>query len=222
MNNVLNKKLENDESLGALKSYVPYEIQNSYIFNEIYKAYGQEFDKLGINLSDLILQILPQTATEWGIALWEKRIGIQTNSAKKLEERRARVLAKLINKGTTTIDVIKQICRSFASEVEVIPHNSEYYFEIKLLGRGGFPYDMEDLYESIDIIRPAHLGTTYKLTSLAEAKVYYKMVAATGEIITVYPWIAKDIETNAKLEVGVSQSKSSEIMTIYPKRKESK
>lgn len=201
-----------------LKSYVPYEIQNSYVFNEIFNSYGQVFDKLGIELSDLLLQILPQTATEWGLSLWEKRIGIQTNTSKTIEERRARILAKLRNKGTTTVEVIKQICRSFASEVEVIQHNSDYYFEINLLSNAGFPYELESMYDNIDIVKPAHLGTKYKLTSLSKAQIYYKLAATTGEVIVVYPWIARTINANAKLEVGISQNKSSESMTIYPRK----
>jgi uncharacterized protein YmfQ (DUF2313 family) len=201
-----------------LKSYVPYEIQNSNVFNEIFNSYGQVFDKLGIELSDLFLQILPQTATEWGLSLWEKRIGIQTNTSKTIEERRARILAKLRNKGTTTVEVIKQICRSFASEVEVIQHNSDYYFEINLLSSAGFPYELESMYDNIDIVKPAHLGTKYKLTSLSKAQTNYKLAATTGEVIVVYPWIARTINANTKLEVGISQNKSSESMTIYPRK----
>lgn len=201
-----------------LKSYVPYEIQNSNVFNEIFNSYGEVFDKLGIELSDLLLQILPQTATEWGLSLWEKRIGIQTNTSKTIEERRARILAKLRNKGTTTVEVIKQICRSFASEVEVIQHNSDYYFEINLLSSAGFPYELESMYDNIDIVKPAHLGTKYKLTSFSKAQTNYKLAATTGEVIVVYPWIARTINANAKLEVGISQNKSSESMTIYPRK----
>jgi P2-related tail formation protein len=216
MNKFSNNDAEKNKCAEILNSYVPYEIQNSYIFKEIFNAYGDIFDKLEVDISDLFLQILPQTATEWGISLWEKRIGILTNTSKTLEERRARVLAKLVNKGTTTVEVIKQICRSFASEVEVVQHNSDYYFEINLLSSLGFPYSLEGMYDSIDIVKPAHLGTKYKLISLSKGKSYYKLATTTGEIITVYPWIARNIETSTKLEVGVSQNKGSETMTIYP------
>lgn len=216
MNKSLNNEAEKNKGAEILKSYVPYEIQNSYIFKEIFNAYGDIFDKLEVDISDLFLQVLPQTATEWGISLWEKRIGILTNTSKTLEERRARVLAKLVNKGTTTVEVIKQICRNFASEVEVVQHNSDYYFEVNLLSSLGFPYSLEGMYDSIDIVKPAHLGTKYKLTSLSKGKSYYKLAATTGEIITVYPWIARNIETSTKLEVGISQNKGSETMTIYP------
>lgn len=208
------------ESAETLKSYVIDEIRNSHIFNEIFNVNGEVLDKLLLDTSDLFLQILPQTATEWGIKLWEKRVGIITNTSKTIEERRARILAKLRNKGTTTVEVIKQICRSFASDVEVAQYNSDYYFEINLLSSTGFPYELESMYDLIDIVKPAHLGTKYKLISISKAQSYFKMAAITGEVMTVYPWIARNIETSTKLEVGVSQNKSSESMTIYP-RKES-
>ena len=57
------------KSSEVIKSYVIEEVKNSYIFNEIFNAYGNVFDKLGLDTSDLLLQILPQTATEWGIRL---------------------------------------------------------------------------------------------------------------------------------------------------------
>ena len=49
---------QNKKSAEILKSYVPYEIQKSYIFDEIFNAYGEEFDRLGVNLLELFLQIL--------------------------------------------------------------------------------------------------------------------------------------------------------------------
>ncbi|NRV64112.1 hypothetical protein DFH53_002866 [Clostridium beijerinckii] len=61
-----------NQSKDKLKSYVIDEMKNSYIFQEIFNAYGHSFDKLGLDISDLFLQILPQTATEWGLKLWEK------------------------------------------------------------------------------------------------------------------------------------------------------
>lgn len=216
MNKYLNNEGENNGCAEKLKSYVPHEIQNSYIFKEIFNAYGDIFDKLEVDISDLFLQILPQTATEWGISLWEKRIGILTNTAKTLEERRSRVLAKLINRSTTTVEVIEQICRSFLSEVEVIEHNDEYYFQINLSSDLGFSSELESMYDFIEVVKPAHLGAKYKLTLRSKGKEYYKLAAATGEIITVYPWIAKTIETSTKLEIGVSQCTGSETMTVYP------
>jgi P2-related tail formation protein len=216
MNKVSNNEDENNSCAEKLKSYVPPEIQNSYIFKEIFKAYGELFEKLEVDISELFLQILPQTATEWGISLWEKRIGISTNTAKTLEERRARVLAKFINRSTTTVEVIKQVCRSFLSEVEVVEHNDEYYFKINLLSDLGFSNELESMYDFIEAVKPAHLGIKYKLILRSKGKENYKLAATTGEIITVYPWIAKTIETSTKLEVGVSQCKGSETMTIYP------
>ncbi|MFT8350093.1 putative phage tail protein [Clostridium saccharoperbutylacetonicum] len=201
-----------------LKSYVPYEIQNSNVFNEIFNSYGQVFDKLGIELSDLLLQILPQTATEWGLSLWEKRIGIQTNTSKTIEERRARILAKLRNKGTTTVEVIKQICRSFASEVEVIQHNSDYYFEINLLSGAGFPYELESMYEIIETIKPAHLNVNYKIKTKLQSNLFVASGNMIGEKIKVYPWVPKKIESEAKIFIPINNYIQLEKVTVYPKK----
>ena len=205
------------ENSEELKSYVLDEIRNSSIFNEIFNAHGQVLDKMGLDISDLFLQVLPQTATEWGLTLWEKRVGITTNTSKSIEERRAKILAKLNTKGTTTVEVIRQICKSFVSNVEVIQHNSDYYFEVNLLTTTGFPYALDSLYDSVEIAKPAHLGVEYKLISTTQSEIYYGLSAMTGECLTVYPWIAKNIETSGKIEVGISQAMGSENIIIYPK-----
>ncbi len=205
------------ENSEELKSYVLDEIKNSSIFNEIFNAHGQVLDKIGLDISDLFLQVLPQTATEWGLTFWEKRVGITTNTSKSIEERRAKILAKLNTKGTTTVEVIRQICKSFVSNVEVIQHNSDYYFEVNLLTTTGFPYALDSLYDSVEIAKPAHLGVEYKLISTTQSEIYYGLSVMTGECLTVYPWIAKNIETSGKIEVGISQAMGSENIIIYPK-----
>ncbi|WP_315065875.1 putative phage tail protein [uncultured Clostridium sp.] len=209
--------IRTDENSEELKSYVLDEIRNSSIFNEIFNAHGQVLDKIGLDISDLFLQVLPQTATEWGLRFWEKRVGITTNTSKSIEERRAKILAKLNTKGTTTVEVIKQICKSFVSNVEIIQHNSDYYFEVNLLTTTGFPYALDSLYDSVEIAKPAHLGVEYKLISTTQSEIYYGLSAMTGECLTVYPWIAKNIETSGKIEVGISQAMGSENIIIYPK-----
>lgn len=214
---IANEGILTNNSVEVLKSYVLEEIRNNYIFQEIFNVHGNILDKLGGELSDLFLQILPQTATEWGLDLWEKRVGIITNTSKSIEERRARILAKLNTRGTTTVEVIKQICKSFVSNVEIVQHNSEYYFEVNLLTATGFPYDLDSLYDAVEIAKPAHLGVKYKLNSLTQSQVYYNLATITGENLTVYPWIAKDIETSGKIEVGISQALGLESITIYPK-----
>ncbi|OVE64408.1 hypothetical protein CCS79_25265 [Clostridium diolis] len=207
-----------NQSVDNLKSYVIDEVKSGYIFQEIFNAYGNRFDKLGLDISELFLQILPQTATEWGLKLWEKRVGITTNNAKSIEERRARVLAKLNSKGTTTVEVIKQICKSFVSEAEIIQNNPEYYFQINLISDTGFPYALDSLYDSIEIAKPAHLGVKYKLISVNQSQMYYGLSSIMGETMTVYPWIAKNIESNGKIEIGISQCTGSENITIYPSK----
>lgn len=213
----LDEDLSGENLAELLKSYVPDEIQNSYIFNEIFNVHGETLDKLGLDISDLFLQVLPQTATEWGLKRWEERVGITTNTAKSIDERRSRILAKLNTRGTTTVEVIKQICKSFISEVEIVQHNPEYYFEVNLLSTTGFPYALDSLYDSVEIAKPAHLGVKYKLISITQSQVYYRLAATMGETMVVYPWIVKNIETSGKIEVGISQNKGSESIIIYPK-----
>lgn len=217
INKALKNEAENINCAEKLKSYVPEEIQNSYVFKEIFKAYGDIFEKLEIDISDLFLQILPQTASEWGISLWEKRIGLTTNNSRSLMERRARVLAKLINKSTTTVRVIQDICKIYFEKSDVIQYNSEYYFELNLSTKLGVPKAIDSLYEIIEIVKPAHLRVNYKISSELKAKFYVAAGNLVGERITVYPYAFKKIEIKSQVFVPISDYLQMEKVTIYPK-----
>jgi hypothetical protein len=198
-----------------LKDYVPLFISENNEFGAIYEILQSEIDELKIETDDIRKQFFIPTAT-WGINIWENLTGVITDTTKSIDERRANVLAKLRGLGTSTVEVIRQIAKSFIDEVEVIEHNSEYYFEIDLLSHNGFPYDLNGLYNSIEQVKPAHLDAKYKLISITDSSIYFAITSISGDDTTIYPWTPKMLESKVQIDIATVQPTGLENTTIYP------
>lgn len=200
-----------------LKSLVPNEILEIKDIEEIYKAQQDQLNKLDIDIQDLLNQLYINTCT-WGIVLWEKFAGIVSDPLKSLEERKARVLAKIRGQGTSTVEAIKNICDSYADDTKVVEHNEESWFEMILESYRGFPFLLDSLYDAIDEIKPAHLGTGYKLVAITNNDLYIAGTSLMGEIITTYPWTPTEIENNTDIYVPMTAAYAGvETITTYPK-----
>lgn len=127
----------------------------------IISALGGETDALRASLSDLLAQCNVETAT-WGLVLWERQLGIDTDVEKPYDYRRSRILSKLRGTGTVTVAMIKNMAESFSNgEVDVIEDAANYHFDVKFVGTMGIPPNMDDLTAAIEEIRPAHLTYAY-------------------------------------------------------------
>ena len=201
-----------------LKNYLPSFILNKDLI-KVLESQQIELDKLNLDLEDLKKQCFVSTAT-WGLKYWEEFVGINTNANNSIEERRARVLAKLRGTGTTTVEIIKQICKSFINDVDVIEYPNNYNFKIHLKTHIGFPYNLESLYSSVGEVKPAHLAVNYSLISITNSNLYYACASLGGEELTVYPWGPKNIESKGKINIAIGNNTSFEDITIYPRKEE--
>ncbi len=105
------------------------------------------------------------------LSRYEKIFGLPVNPNIAINERRARIKAKMQGSGTTSIDVIKNICLGFTNgAVEVIENNENYEFIVTFLD--GSINDSKELLKQIDEIKPAHLN--------------YQIIASIANFIKVY------------------------------------
>lgn len=89
----------------------------------------------------------------------ERIFDIPINTTESLEVRRARLLAKLNTRGTTTVEAIKEMVGIVTGcEGDVIEYFDEYFFSVivQMAFKGAFP-DLQELANQIDEIKPAHL-----------------------------------------------------------------
>lgn len=147
-----------------LVQYLPLYERKSVVFKEILGAIEKEFGILGFNIKDLERQMEIDTAT-WGLAIYEKELGLNTNLSLSYEERREIVKAKTRGAGTTTKTMIKNTAEAFSGgEVDVIDYPRESRFVVQFIGILGIPRNMQNFIEMLETIKPAHLAYSFKYT----------------------------------------------------------
>jgi hypothetical protein len=104
-------------------------------------------------------QFFVESAT-YGLDKWEKMLGISKNN-NDIQTRRENIKAKMRSRGTTSIEVIKNICEAY-SYGEVVVDHSNYSFEINFIGSIGVPKAFAELDKTIEEIKPCHLAHTYR------------------------------------------------------------
>lgn len=149
-----------------LMKYLPFYYQTSESIIEIQKAIAGEIGKLNYNIVDLEKQFFIDTAT-WGLAMYERILGLKTNPSMLYEDRREIIKAKLRGSGTTTKAMIKNTAEAFSGgEVDVVERNEEYYFIVKFIGQKGIPRNLETFKDMLETIKPAHLGYKFEFILL--------------------------------------------------------
>lgn len=167
-----------------LKTYLPPHVFFIKEMEQITKSEQIEVDLLNAKVQDLMNQCFVNTAT-WGLTLWEDNYGIKTDLSKDISFRRSNIIAKMRGQGVTTKNMIKNVAESFSyGEVEVIEVSNEYRFIIKFVGTKGLPPNMDDLQNSIEEIKPAHLGFTFEYIY----NTYLDIQAFQFKTLNAYTW----------------------------------
>lgn len=141
-------------------------------------AFGTAAEELHDDVVDLLNQLYVDTAT-WGLVYWEQFLELRTDLSEPIANRRSRIKTILRGQGTITKDILKSVCASFVNgEVEVIELSADYKFQIKFVGEIGIPDNIEYIRETVNKIKPAHLGfefiyifnTNYDLSTFTNAQ----------------------------------------------------
>ncbi|OUO14938.1 putative phage tail protein, partial [Flavonifractor sp. An4] len=103
------------------------DLYRSIPFAELQRVLGEICRRAGEDLDVTLAQLWPQTASGWGLELWETAYGIPVDLSKDEAFRRARVISKLRGQGTPTVELIQAVAASFANgQVEVVEHQDTY------------------------------------------------------------------------------------------------
>ena len=146
-----------------LLELLPARYSNSRETIEIQLAFEKEVQKIINAYDQMLLQLFVSSADEW-LPLWEKIYGIVPDS-NNIDYRRSRIMGKMRGSGTTTKEMIKNVCESFYNgNVEIIEHFDQYSFDIKFLSSIGTPPNLQDMVNAIEEIKPAHLSYQFIIT----------------------------------------------------------
>ena len=128
--------------------------------NTIQDGLSSEINNLYSKVDSTIDQLYVNSAT-WALGEWEKFADIKKTDG-TIEQRRARVASKLKAKGTTTLEVMKSLCKSYAEDIRVTEIYNEYKILLELIAtkENDIPktYNFSDMNEAIWEIKPAHLN----------------------------------------------------------------
>ena len=137
----------------------------SFYDNDITKPIQDSFSVEANSINDEVENTLNQffvDSATYGLDKWEKMLGISKNN-NDIQTRRENIKAKMRSRGTTSIEVIKNICEAYSyGEVEIIVNHSDYSFEINFIGSIGVPKAFAELDKTIEEIKPCHLAHSYK------------------------------------------------------------
>ena len=144
----------------SLINKLPYFYDND-ITKPIQDSFTVEADLINNEVEKTLNQFFVDSAT-YGLDKWEKMLGISKNN-NDIQTRRENIKAKMRSRGTTSIDVIKNICEAYSNGiVEINVDHINYSFEIVFVSTIGVPLSFEELDRVINEIKPCHLAHSYK------------------------------------------------------------
>ena len=146
-----------------IKRYLPSFIVKGNILKDIFESQQAEVDLLNNNIQDLIDNLFVETAT-WSLENWEKKYNIPIDLDDTLENRRSRILARMVSKGQPfTKETIEAIANQFTNgSVEVIEHLEDDYFTVKFVSTKGIPPKIQDVYDAINEVKASWLDIDYE------------------------------------------------------------
>lgn len=142
--------------------YMPREYDDFRESRAIVKTEAAEFERLHANIADVLAQFYVETAT-WGLANWERLVGVKTDESKPIDQRRSVVKGKLRGVGTVTVEMIKNVTESwYGGEVEVTQTPAQYLVTVEFTSSYGVPSNLGDVERALRDIIPAHLQIAFK------------------------------------------------------------
>lgn len=162
-----------------LKRYLPVFLYLSPEFKAIQDALGKEHERQRQVQIDVARQLKAETAT-WGMAAWERMLGINVDTSIDLETRRASVLAKMGKTPTVTPTFLTRIINLFTSvaATQIVEHPDSYTIDIYLPDSGTHDFTLID--QAVATYLPAHLGHTYHFRMHVDAVEYAGAVVRMG------------------------------------------
>ncbi|MCR8645592.1 YmfQ family protein [Paenibacillus sp. N1-5-1-14] len=158
----------NDRMRSALPSFVV----DSPVMSGLTLSQADQLGQLREATDDTLNQFFIDSAT-WGLANWERFVGLPTDLTKPLDQRRSVVKSKIRGIGTVNVELIKGVAESFDNgEVVVDEDFTKCLIRVEFVGKYGIPPNIEDLKLALREIIPAHLHLDYKFkfTTHAELK----------------------------------------------------
>lgn len=132
--------------------------RNDPWLQELFQSAGITLDNLTEYVNELNAQYFFDTATDAGLRIYEKELGIAPAST--IENRRAAVEAAWKNGAKVGIEQLQAVADSWKNgEIDVSFQDGKIH--IQFIGDFGVPSDLDSLKEAMERTKPAHLAIVY-------------------------------------------------------------
>lgn len=122
----------------------------------IFEILGREWDDLGRYSDEMLLQVVPQTAT-WLIPYWEDTYGVGRNANLSIEERRQSVLNVLRTRGPLNPYRLEHILSSITGRPCTIKERTGKNKFTICVDSNRAPANVGMVYATVGSMKPAHL-----------------------------------------------------------------
>lgn len=136
---------------------LPKRVRTMEQMADLLAAEQAELDQTQRTIAALENQLTISTSTHL-LPRHERLFALPVNTTESLEVRRARVLAKLNTRGTTTVQAIRDMVEIVTGqESSVIEYFDRYAFSVLIQMTEDAVINVEELARQIECIKPAHL-----------------------------------------------------------------
>ena len=143
---------------------LPVYYRKSKVMNELFRSIESEYARLENEVKLTENQFFVILADK-NIQSHEQDVGVSPDDTADFETRRGRVLSKLRGTGTVTKTMMKNVAASFVNgDIEITEYPSRYMFSVAFTSKQGIPYNLQDIKDMIEEIKPAHLAVEYIFT----------------------------------------------------------
>ena len=138
------------------------EVARNNLQVDLIKSLTIEAEKIKNNIGKYREFIFLDFFNEEQILKYEKVMSLEADLGLSLQDRRERILFRLLSKRIFSVDNLKEQARIFTNgEIEVTEVIDKYYFIIKFTSIYGIPPNLNNFINFIELNKPAHLG--YKI-----------------------------------------------------------
>lgn len=197
---------------------LPVYYQHSKVLQIVLYPFNRELDHLSDKINALRRQMNVSTS-DYAIEEYEKEYGVEKDVNLSIEERRNKIISKMKSTGTTTIEKIKSIVKTWTGEnCQITEEYNDYSFTVKIKNAFQNIAKMDGAYEAIEEVKPAHLQVKYLFENTTKNSMYLASILRGGENITVYPYNPKMIELKGNFKLATGQNTGLEQIEVYPKK----
>lgn len=139
-------------------SFLPQFLLNNPDIKELLNSEQLELDKF-MNYIELMREQVFINSSSIYLTRYEKIFGLNVSPALSDQERIGRILAKLNTRTNSTVEAVKNVVTSITGcQTEIDEYYEQYKFMIHVLRDNSQIISIEDIKESVEVIKPAHLA----------------------------------------------------------------